>query len=177
MKNLKSIALLTAIMLVLGVFSAWAADDVLGLWKIIDDKTNKPNAYVLLYSHGDKVYGRMMATINKETGLVKDTLATRTELATSFAGDPPFCGLDFVYEMQAKGNDWKGSIVDPEDGKEYNCSIKRDGNKLIVRGSLKGTGGLLGRNQTWLLASNSDLPSGFTLPDPSSFTPVIPKKK
>lgn len=177
MKNLKTIALLTAIMLVVSTFAAWAADDILGLWKIIDDKTNKPNAYVLLYSHGGKLYGRMMATISKETGLIDDTLATRTEKATALAGDPPFCGLDFVYEMQSKGNDWKGSIVDPEDGKEYNCTIKRDGNKLVVRGSLKGTGGLLGRNQTWLLASTSELPPGFTLPDPRSFSPVIPRKK
>ncbi|GAB1457648.1 MAG: DUF2147 domain-containing protein [Spirochaetia bacterium] len=177
MKNLRSIALLTAIMLVLGVCSAWAADDILGLWKVIDDKTNKPTAYVMLYTHNGNIFGRTIATINKDTGLVKDTLDTRTELATAIAGDPPYCGMDFVYEMQPKGKDWKGSIVDPEDGKDYNCSIKRDGDKLIVRGSLKGTGGLLGRNQTWLLASKSELPSGFVLPNPSSFSPVIPKKK
>lgn len=177
MKKTRLTALIALVLLVAGAVSAWAADDILGLWKIIDDKTNKPTAYVLLYMNGGKLYGRMMATISKETGLIEDTILTRTKKADALAGDPPNCGLDFVYEMQAKGNDWRGSIIDPADGKTYDCTIKRDGNKLIVRGSLKGTGGLLGRNQTWLLASLGEFPANFSLPDPRSFVPVIPKKK
>ncbi|MBN1518704.1 MAG: DUF2147 domain-containing protein [Spirochaetales bacterium] len=169
---------LAAVMLLttLGAASAWATD-VLGVWKIIDDKTNKPTAYVYLYMFDGKLYGRMVATIDEDTGLVDDTLATKKHVADELAGDPPMCGLDFVYGMQLKGKDWKGSIIDPKDGKVYDCTIKRDGNKLIVRGSLRGTGGLLGRNQTWLLAGPSELPKDFTLPNPSSFVPVIPTKK
>ena len=177
MRKTKAIAIVMTVMLALGSVAAWAADDILGLWKIIDDKTNKPTAYVLLYMNSGKLYGRMMATISKETGLVDDTIFTKTKKADALAGDPPNCGLDFVYEMQEKGNDWKGSIIDPADGKAYDCTIKREGTKLVVRGSLKGTGGLLGRNQTWHLSSIKDLPAGFVLPDSKAFVPVIPKKK
>jgi len=177
MKKTQMIAMVVLAILVAGAVSAWAADDILGLWKIIDDKTNKPTAYVLLYLNGGKLYGRMMATISKETGLIEDTIITRTKKADALAGDPPNCGLDFVYEMQEKGKDWKGSIIDPADGKTYDCTIKRDGNKLIVRGSLKGTGGLLGRNQTWFQAGLGEFPANFTLPDVRTFVPVIPRRK
>ncbi len=177
MRKMRTIAVITAVLLALGAVAAWAADDILGLWKIIDDKSGKPNAYVLLYTNNGKIYGRMMATISKDTGLVDDTILTKKFKADALAGTPPNCGLDFVYGLQAKGKDWKGSIIDPGDGKEYDCTIKREGNKLVVRGSLKGTGGLLGRNQTWLLASVGELPAGFTLPDSKSFVPVIPTKK
>ena len=177
MRKMRAVAIATVVLLALGAVAAWAADDILGLWKIIDDKSGKPNAYVLLYTNNGKIYGRMMAKINKETGIVDDTLATRKFKAEALAGDPPNCGLDFVYELQEKGKDWKGSIIDPGDGKVYDCTVKREGDKLVVRGSLKGTGGLLGRNQTWLLAKPSELPSDFRLPDPKGFVPVIPRKK
>jgi len=177
MRKTRAIAMIMLVLLALGSMAAWAADDILGLWKIIDDKTNKPTAYVLLYMNNGKLFGRMMATISKETGIVDDTIFTKTKKADALAGNPPNCGLDFVYELQPKGNDWKGSIIDPADGKVYDCTIKRDGTKLVVRGSLKGTGGLLGGNQTWHLSSVKDLPAGFVLPDSKTFVPVIPRKK
>ncbi len=177
MRKMRTMAALTVVLLALGTVAAFAADDILGLWKIIDDKSGKPNAYVLIYSNGGSLYGRMMATINLDTGLVDDTIATKTFKADALAGDPPNCGLDFVYELQARSKDYKGSIIDPGDGKVYDCTIKRDGDMLVVRGSLKGTGGLLGRNQTWKKAAVSELPAGFALPDSKSFVPVIPKKK
>lgn len=177
MKKTRMIAIAMLALLVVGAVAAWAADDILGLWKVIDDKTGKPNAYVVLYMYNGKLYGRMVATISLDTGRVDDTLLTKKFKASALAGDPPNCGLDFVYELSDKGKEWKGSIIDPGDGKVYDCSIKRDGGKLIVRGSLRGTGGLLGRNQTWLQASASELPAEFALPDAKTFVPVIPTKK
>lgn len=177
MKRTRLMAVAIAALLILGATTVWAADNILGIWKIIDDETNKPTAYVLLYMYNGKLYGRMIATIDKDTGLIDDTLATKTKKATDLAGEPPNCGLDFVYEMQAKGNDWVGTIIDPKGGKVYDCTIKREGNKLVVRGSLRGSFGLLGRNQTWLLASSSELPMDFVVPNPATFVPVIPRKK
>lgn len=177
MRKTGAIALAMLVLLAFGTVAAWAADDILGLWKIIDDKTSKPTAYVLLYESKGKVYGRMMATISKTTGIVDDTIILKSKKAEELYGNPTMCGLDFVYELQPKGRDWKGSIIDPQDGKVYDCTVKRDGSKLVVRGSLKGTGGLLGRNQTWLLSTVNELPADFKLPDPRTFVPVIPRKK
>jgi hypothetical protein len=78
--------------------------------------------------------------------------------------------------MQDNGKEWKGLIIDPTPGDEYDCVITKDGENLKVRGQLKGLG-FLGRDQKWLAASPADLPADFQVPDPASFVPVIPKKK
>ncbi|TFG83422.1 MAG: DUF2147 domain-containing protein [Spirochaetales bacterium] len=176
MRRTRLFAVVVLLIMVIGTASAFA-DDVLGVWKIIDDKTDKPTAFVYLYMYSGKLYGRMIATINKDTDVIDDTIAIKKKLADELAGSPPMCGVDFVYELQPKGKDWKGTIIDPKDGKVYDCTIKRDGSKLTVRGSLRGTGGLLGRNQTWLLSGSYELPRDFILPNPASFVPVIPRKK
>jgi uncharacterized protein (DUF2147 family) len=155
----------------------FAADNVLGLWKIIDDKTKKPKAIVHLYIYQEQVYGRMLATISTETGQIDDTILTQTFKAKGVAGQPPNCGLDLVYRMVDKGSEWRGQIIDPSPGDEYDCVIKKAGDKLDVRGQLKGIFGFLGRNQTWLPAGAADLPADFQIPDPATFVPVIPKKK
>lgn len=177
MRKIKAVAFICLALLILTSVAAWAADDIKGLWKIIDDKSGKPKAFVFLYEYSGKIYGRMMATIDINTGLVDDTLDQQKNKAEALFGAPPYCGLDFVYELEDKGKSWKGTIIDPEDGGEYNCTVTREGSKLTVRGSLKGPLSFIGRNQSWLLASSSDLPKDFKLPNPNTFKPVIPKKK
>ncbi len=157
------------------VVQLWAADNIQGLWKTIDDKTGKPRSYVMIYSYQGKIYGRIVALISETTGEMEDSLIIKKFKADKYVGDPYSCGLDFLYELVDKGKEWKGAITDPKDGKLYDCSVKREGDKLIVRGSLRGTGGLLGRNQTWQKANPSEL--NFALPDPASFIPVIPVAK
>ena len=155
---------------------AFAADNVLGLWKTISDKTGKAQSLAVLYLSGGRMYGRIIATFEDDGVTVKDTLVLRKTRADALAGDPLTCGLDFVYEMVDKGKDWQGFIMDPEDGSEYACRIWREDGKLIVRGQLKGLG-FLGRNQAWLPATSADLPAGLAMPDSKAWTPVRPAKK
>jgi uncharacterized protein (DUF2147 family) len=170
-------ALVAMVMIALAA-NLFAAPNVTGLWKIIDDKTGKPTAIVMLYMYGGKMYGRIIATINKDTGVVDDTILTQKNKADKLKGNPPFCGLDIVYGMEDKGNNWYGNIIDPQSGDVYACNIWKEGNKLIVRGEIPGAlSWMLGRNQTWLQASSSDLPAGFAIPNPSTFKPSIPQKK
>jgi uncharacterized protein (DUF2147 family) len=156
--------------------SLFAADNVTGLWKIIDDKTQKPNAIAVLYTYQGKLYGRLLVTISTKTGEISDTIATRTNSAKYLVGQPAICGLDFVYLMQDKGKEWVGLIVDPEPGDEYDCVIHKEGDTLIVRGQLKGFG-FIGRDQKWVSASPSDLPIGVETPSADSLVPVVPKHK
>ncbi len=172
MKRIISLILL-ALFFTAGVF---AADNVTGLWKIIDDKTGKPTAIVYLYMYQEKMYGRFMITLDTATGKIDDTITAKAKTFNKIAGNPFKCGMDFVYQMAPKGNDWVGLIMDPEPADEYDCVIKKDGLNLAVRGQLKGLG-FLGRNQKWVPSIASDIPSDVTLPDPSTFVPVIPKKK
>ncbi len=124
MRNVKTVALACLLLVALGVASAFA-QSIEGLWKIIDDKTNSPTAIVMLYTNGGKLYGRMMATIDKNTGAIKDTIAVRKDKADALAGDPPFCGLDFVYELQAKGKDWKARSSTPKTAKYMTAPSSR----------------------------------------------------
>ncbi|HUW41536.1 MAG TPA: DUF2147 domain-containing protein [Rectinemataceae bacterium] len=158
-----------------GVF----AQDIVGLWKQLDDKSGKPQSIVCIYGYQGRLFGRMIAAYDDATGKIKDTIYIRKDKADKLVGDPPFCGLDFVYNVVEKGSSFRGSIMDPRNGDEYDCNIKRNGTRLVVRGQLKGLLGFLGRNQTWVAttAADPDLPPGFVMPDPSSFVPVLPRKK
>lgn len=168
--------LMLLVVVAFGASSLFAADDVVGLWKIIDDKTHKPNAIVSLYMYQGKLYGRILATISTKTGEIDDTLQTKTTILKKIVGTPPVCGLDFVYSMEDKGKVWVGSIIDPEPADEYECVIKKDGENLKVRGQLKGLG-FLGRDQKWMPVALSELPGDTVIPDSSTFIPVIPHKK
>lgn len=162
--------------LLLAAGALFALDDITGIWKQIDEKTNKPETLVYIYSYQGKLFGRMLVSYNSD-GSVNDTIYIRKDVADKLMGAPPFCGLDYVYNLVAKGNEYKGGIMDPRTAEEYDCRVWKDGSKLIVRGQLKGLGFFLGRNQTWLAACAEDLPPGFQVPDPSTFVPVVPKKK
>jgi len=176
MKSLRSLAILSFLIVsACGIF----AQDIVGLWKQVDDKTGKPQTIVYLYRYQGKIFGRLIAAYDDKTGTIKDTIYIQKDRAEKLVGDPPYCGLDFVYNMVSRGNDFRGSIMDPQNGDEYDCTIKRSDSRLVVRGQLKGLLGFLGRNQSWIAtnAADPDLPAGFVMPDPSSFVPSPPKKK
>ncbi len=176
MKTNRVAAAFFVLFLVQAVF-VQAADNILGLYKQMDDKSGKPETIVLLYSYQGKIFGRMMASYDETTGAIKDTIYEQKSKAEKLEGDPAYCGMDYLYNLEDKGKEYRGEIIDPRDGKVYDCRIWRDSNKLIVRGQLKTFGFLLGRNQTWLAASATDLPADFVMPDPATFVPVIPKAK
>lgn len=56
--------------------------------------------------------------------------------------------MEVIRGLKKNQNDFDdGTITDPKTGKTYKCSIKREENRLIVRGYLGIS--LIGRNQTW----------------------------
>ncbi len=98
-------------------------------------------------------------------GRVISLFKNQDKKAVGIQGDPKILGLDVIWELEDKGNRWKnGQILDPQKGKIYACEAWREGNNLIVRGKIA----FLGRNQTWILESES--PS-------EKLTPVIPVQK
>jgi uncharacterized protein (DUF2147 family) len=149
--------------------------DITGLWKSRDQNSDKPRALVAIYKYKNVYYGRMLATYDDE-GKIKDTILKKKEKALGVVGNPPYCGMDFVYNVK-KEADWKkskkfkGKIIDPEKGKVYNAKLWRDGDDLIVRGEIW----IFGKNIPWHKASEQDLPKGFSMSDIKDFVPVIPK--
>jgi uncharacterized protein (DUF2147 family) len=145
--------------------------DITGLWKSRDEKSETPRGLVGIYKYKDKYYGRMLATYN-ENGQIKDTILEKKEKATGVVGHPPYCGMDFIYNVEKeKGNKYKGTIIDPQKGKVYKAEFWLQGNDLIVRGEVW----IFGKNIPWHKASKKDLPKGFSMGDIKDFVPVIPQ--
>ena len=150
--------------------------DITGLWKSRDQHSDKPRALVAIYKYQNKYYGRMLATYD-DHGNIKDTILEKKEKAPGVVGNPPYCGMDFVYNVKKedgsneKNGKYKGKIIDPEKGKVYNAELWLAGDDLIVRGEVW----IFGKNIPWHKASKADLPKGFSMSDIKHFVPVIPE--
>ncbi len=161
------------LIVMLSFFKAFCSENVLGLWKTIDDETQKPKSIVCLYEKDKKLYGRIIAVYSLETGKIIDTLLTQNRIAENVKGKPKTCGLDFIWNMVKDGDEWAdGEIMDPAKGKIYNCVIWYDKKEgiLNVRGKIL----FIGRTQKWKRLENGELPEGLNI-DPKTFTPVVIK--
>jgi uncharacterized protein (DUF2147 family) len=117
-----------------------------GRWKTVDDATGKVTSIVLIWEKNHRLYGRIDTLINQDPR-DPDPNCTRCEGAMK---NRPLVGLRILWDLQKSGDRWtRGTILDPGNGKIYNCSIfvEDDGKRLKVRGFI----GLpvLGRTEFW----------------------------
>ena len=149
---------------------------ITGLWKSRDQHSDKPQALVAIYEYQGEYYGRMLATYD-DNGNIKDTILEKKEKAPGVVGNPPYCGMDFIYNLKKEDDDaeieYEGKILDPEKGEVYDAELWREGANLIVRGKVW----IFGKNITWTPATEKDLPKGFSMSDIKDFVPEIPKTK
>jgi uncharacterized protein (DUF2147 family) len=123
-----------------------AEDSPVGLWKTIDDKSNKPRSIVRIVEENGEYKGIV------EKGLVEGESPDKV----CEKCDPPrknqkILGMTFMWGLKKDGNEYKGGeILDPDNGKIYKCKMKLvdGGKKLDVRGFIGIS--LIGRTQTWL---------------------------
>lgn len=136
------------------------ADRFAGLWTTIDDESKEKKSVVRVYVHDGLYYGRVVKLLKNPDAVAK------------LPGSPKIVGLDIIWRMK-KDDEGKtltgGRILDPKKGRVYSCEMWRKNENLIVRGKIA----FLGRNQTWVPATESDLPTEKDLPAP---VPVIPVK-
>lgn len=146
-----------------------AAQDIVGFWRSVDEKTGKRQSVVGIYEYKGKYYGRMIVTFN-EDGSFNDTIDAPVERAPGVKGEPYYAGLDFIWGLKKNGQKYTdGFIMDPKEGKVYDSELwNKDGN-LVVRGQIW----IFGRNQTWPPASESDFPPNFKKPDLKTMVPKI----
>jgi uncharacterized protein (DUF2147 family) len=144
---------------------------ITGLWKSRDQHSDKPRSLVAIYEYQGKFYGRMLATYD-DNGKIKDTIIEKKEKSLGVVGNPPYCGMDFVYNLEKEeGKEkYKGKIIDPEKGHIYDAEFWIEEDVLIVRGEVW----IFGQNIPWRKAFEKDLPKGFSMSKIKSFVPVIP---
>ena len=130
--------------MVLATFSA-QSQNVVGKWKSVDDQTGKERSIVEIYQEGEKYFGKILKVIPLPGD---DPDPVCTECKGKKKGKK-VNGLVIIEDMELKddGGLDSGKILDPENGKVYDCKIwvADDGN-LKVRGYLL----FLYRTQTWL---------------------------
>ena len=123
--------------------------NIVGKWYTIDEDGNR-KSIVEIYKAPSGIYE------GKIVNLLTGDPERRCVNCTGSKHNVKIKGMVNVTGMRADGEKLSGGkILDPANGKEYNCSMtydKKTGN-LKVRGSLDKSG-IIGRNQTWIRAAN-----------------------
>ena len=119
----------------------YAEDSILGVWKTIDDDGKTAKSYVQIFERDGAVFGKIVKLLQKPPDQLCDKCKGDKK-------DKPVLGMEIITGMTQKGSAYSGGqILDPENGKTYNCKIWREGDTLKVRGYVA----FFFRTQTWQL--------------------------
>lgn len=135
---------LKSFFLFLFVFSLTSinAQDIVGKWKTIDDETGKEKSIVEIFIKNGKAYGKIIELLNPEK---KDAVCDLCDEGDD-RKDKKVLGMEIVRGLEKDGNEWEdGTILDPNNGKVYDCKIWVEGGDLQVRGYIA----FFFRTQTW----------------------------
>ena len=115
---------------------------ITGQWLNIDDETGKPKAIVEIYEQAGKIYGKIVQLFRKP----EQNPNPVCRKCTDYRKNQKVIGMIILEKLEPKGKEWSGGkILDPANGKIYDCKIWLEDGKLKVRGYL----GLFFRTQTW----------------------------
>ena len=114
-----------------------------GKWVTVDDETGVEKSIISLYIENDKLYGKIEKLLLDED---------KGQICINCKGsekNQPIEGLLILKGLTKDGNSWtNGNILDPANGKEYDCTLTLSGpTKLKVRGFIGFS--FLGRTQIW----------------------------
>ena len=122
-------------------FIAIQAQGITGVWKTIDDETGEAKSHIEIFEKDGKFYGKV----------IKLLPAATTDICIDCPGDKKnksLLDITIVDNLEPYKDYYSyGTIVDPASGKEYKCSIWREGDQLKVRGYVGISA--LGRTQVW----------------------------
>lgn len=134
---------LIIVLFILGFGTGLQAQSIVGKWKTIDDNTGKERSVVEIFRQGDKYFGKIIKFF-PEPGDDPDPICDECKGAKK---GKKIVGLQIIEDMEKDGDQYdSGEILDPENGKVYDCKLWVEDGKLKVRGYLL----FLYRTQTWL---------------------------
>ncbi len=118
---------------------------IVGKWKTIDDKTGEPKSIVNIYEKEGKYFGQIV-DLFREADEDQNPICDKCKDGDS-RKDQPIREMVIINDLVQKGDKYKnGTILDPDDGKVYNCKLWVKDGKLMVRGYIA----FFFRTQTWL---------------------------
>lgn len=131
--------LITSLAIALG--AALSAQDIAGRWVTIDDNTGKRRSVVEIAVKDGKATGRIVEIFDK-------TKEDKTcEKCTDDRKGRKVLGMEIIRNMVKDGDEWEdGTIMDPDNGKVYDCKLWVEDGKLQVRGYVA----FFFRTQTWV---------------------------
>ena len=146
--NIKRFYTTLILFLFANVFTAFTflennPDAIIGTWLTAGDD----NAKIEIFKSGSKYYGKIVWMKNP---LRNGEKALDVNNPDKSKHNDPLLGLQIIkgFIYNAEENIWEdGKIYDPQSGKTYSCNIKKEGNKLKVRGYIGFS--LLGRTEIW----------------------------
>jgi len=119
------------------------AQSIVGKWKTIDDETGKEKSIVEIYMKDGKAYGKIIKLF-RTPDEDQDPIC---DLCTDHRKDKKVLGMTIVTDMVKDDDEWEdGEILDPKNGKIYDCKLWVEDGKLQVRGYVA----FFFRTQTWL---------------------------
>jgi len=138
--------LLTTILLST-IITGLNAQDIFGKWKTIDDDTGKARSIVEIYKKDGKAFGKILKLF-REPEEEQDPICDE---CTDYRKGEKVIGLTIITGMELDDDEWEdGEILDPENGKVYDCKLWVEDGNLKVRGYIA----FFYRTQTWLPADN-----------------------
>jgi len=141
MKIFKIVLFLISVVFVSNTY----AQSIVGKWKTIDDETGKEKSIVEIYIKDGKAYGKIIKLF-RTPDEDQDPIC---DLCTDRRKDKKVLGMTIITEMVKDDDEWDdGEILDPNNGKIYDCKLWVEDGKLQVRGYIA----FFFRTQTWLKA-------------------------
>ncbi|MEN8764376.1 MAG: DUF2147 domain-containing protein [Wenyingzhuangia sp.] len=129
-------------LLFFGIYSLTNAQEITGQWTTFDEATNTKKAIIEIYKLDNKYYGKIIKSYTAKPGKL-------CEKCTGDKYKKPIVNLVILEDLKkVEGQYTDGNILDPENGKTYDCNVELiEKNKLKVRGFIGFS--LLGRTQYW----------------------------
>ena len=118
------------------------AQSPVGIWKNLDDEDGREKSHIEIYEQNGTLRGKVIKLLPAAT-------ITKCDKCTGANKGKSLVGMDILWDLKKSGNVWEGGeILDPKNGKVYDCKIELDGkDKLKVRGFVGVS--MFGRTQIW----------------------------
>ncbi len=118
---------------------------IFGRWVTIDDDSGKKRSIVEIIEREGRAYGRIVQLF-REAGEEADPVCDECDPKDD-RYNKKVIGMEFIRDMKQDGDEWEdGTILDPENGKVYDCELWVENGKLKVRGFVA----FFYRTQTWV---------------------------